>query len=79
MYLAPGVQNWRWKPARAYRLSYGSYDVVEKNWIPFVYQGKTYFVYTPVPHVIVSAEEERSILNIYQSYTFIYRISIICP
>ncbi|CAL1139698.1 unnamed protein product, partial [Cladocopium goreaui] len=59
MYLASGVQNTeRWRPTRAYRLSYGPYDVAEKNWIPFVYQGKTYFVYTPVPHVIVSAKEE---------------------
>ena len=69
MYLASGVQNTeRWRPTRAYRLSYGSYDVAEKNWIPFVYQGKTYFVYTPVPHVIVSAKEEPSTPNIRLPY-----------
>ena len=67
--MASGSPNTeRWRPARAYRLSYGSYDVAEKNWIPFVYQGKTYFVYTPVPHVIVSAEEEPTIPNMCQSY-----------
>lgn len=34
--------------------------MAEKNWIPFSYKGSLHFVYSPVPHVIVSADRDGS-------------------
>lgn len=50
-----------------YRLSYGQIDVDEKNWIPFTYQGRLHFVYTPMPHVILSAGADGSSEKIYST------------
>ena len=49
------------------RLSYGQIDADEKNWIPFTYQGKLHLVYTPMPHVIVSADGSGSSEKIYST------------
>jgi len=59
MYFAPGVNALELElPTAANRLSYGQTDVAEKNWIPFVYQGSTYFIYTPLPHVVLSSQSD---------------------
>ncbi|CAJ1392982.1 unnamed protein product [Effrenium voratum] len=68
MYLSAGVQiDQPEMPMMGYRLSYGQADVAEKNWIPFVYKGALHFVYTPMPHVIVSAQQDGSSEKVYSS------------
>jgi len=59
MYLSTGVNPMEPAiPNAAHRLSYGQTDVAEKNWIPFVYQESVYFIYTPLPHVVLSSQSD---------------------
>eukprot|EP00434_Breviolum_minutum_P030827 symbB.v1.2.027259.t1/scaffold2785.1/size70456/2 len=68
MYLSSGVQPQDvTTPMMGYRLSYGQSDVAEKNWIPFTYKNSLYFVYTPMPHVILSAQMDGSSEKVYST------------
>ncbi|CAE7890797.1 Fam3b, partial [Symbiodinium necroappetens] len=59
MYLSTEVDPARLGiPSSAYRLSYGKVDVAEKNWIPFVYQESVFFIYTPLPHVVLTSQND---------------------
>ncbi|CAL1174272.1 unnamed protein product [Cladocopium goreaui] len=51
----------------ANRLDYGFFNAKEKNWIPFIYNGSLHFVYPPVPHVIVSAQEDGRSQRLYST------------
>ncbi|CAE7588429.1 Fam3b [Symbiodinium necroappetens] len=45
-------------PTAAYRLGYGHADVAEKSWIPFIYKESVFFIYTPLPHVVLSSTHD---------------------
>lgn len=68
MYMSTGVLVAQpSNPMVGYRLSYGQSDVAEKNWIPFTYQNSLYFVYTPMPHVIVGAQMDGASEKLYST------------
>lgn len=46
------------RPSRIVELSYKKSRRVEKNWMPFVYRDKLYFVYSVNPHVILRCDTE---------------------
>jgi hypothetical protein len=54
-------------PTFGYRLQYGDTESAEKNWIPFTHDGSLYFVYTPLPHVIVEAQPNGTSAKRYSS------------
>mmetsp|Transcript_120371 Transcript_120371/g.286015 ORF Transcript_120371/g.286015 Transcript_120371/m.286015 type:complete len:1363 (-) Transcript_120371:278-4366(-) len=59
MYLAMGFKPAKpGAPTAAYRLGYGHADVAEKSWIPFIYKESVFFIYTPLPHVVLSSTHD---------------------
>jgi len=50
-----------------HRLACGKTDLAEKNWIPFTHAGKLHFVYSPLPHVVVTATPEGECEQAYTS------------
>jgi len=68
MYMSTGVLVAQpSNPMVGHRLSYGHSDVAEKNWIPFTYQNSLYFVYAPMPHVIVGAQMDGASEKLYST------------
>jgi len=58
MYIAGGVDMTGSSPDVGSRLTCGENDVAEKNWIPFTHDGKLHFVYSPLPHTVVTAQPD---------------------
>jgi len=44
--------------ATGQHLRFGFQDEAEKNWIPFTYDGRLHFVYTPDPHLVITAQRD---------------------
>jgi hypothetical protein len=58
MYIASDVHVNGSEEDYGHRLTCGETDVPEKNWIPFTYDSKLNFVYSPAPHVVVTAKPD---------------------
>ncbi|CAE8629074.1 unnamed protein product [Polarella glacialis] len=68
MYLAIGVKGTEpFAPVTGYRLGYGKQGGDEKNWVPFTSGDALYFVYSPLPHVILEAQSDGSCAKKYST------------
>jgi len=67
MYIADGVDITGSEEDVGHRLTCGQTDVAEKNWIPFTHSGKLHFVYSPLPHTIVTAQPDGACDQAYTS------------
>jgi len=67
MYLASEVSMDGKVDSIGRHLQCGATDAAEKNWIPFEHQGKMHFVYSPLPHKIVRAEEDGSCSDVFST------------
>lgn len=51
-----------WKVAHVYRPKFPNHQPMEKNWVPFFYNGTLHFIYSCQPeHVVVAVEGEKEI------------------
>eukprot|EP00930_Biecheleria_cincta_P092853 TRINITY_DN8290_c0_g1_i1.p1 TRINITY_DN8290_c0_g1~~TRINITY_DN8290_c0_g1_i1.p1 ORF type:complete len:1880 (-),score=353.33 TRINITY_DN8290_c0_g1_i1:622-6261(-) len=57
MYMASNIDVLKMSQQKVgHRLRCDLSDKAEKNWIPFTYQGKLHYVYTPQPHKVVAID-----------------------
>jgi len=66
MYMATGFET----PSAelvAKRLPFGARTFDEKNWIPFDYQGRLHYVYSPIPHKILVVNDDESVQDAYET------------